>query len=353
MARVMVNDRDYLAACVHGRRSRVADAERLDGLCRLRTLPELSHAVFPDADFQSCAGFQRRALGDFILELSQAPRHLDEASGDLVAWMLARFRVENMKVLLRGSMHQIRIDAVRGHLVSLPDALALDAEALLAANTPETFADRLPRGMPRQALRVLLATHGDPRRPFLLEAALDRGYFQELLNRATRLSGEDKALVTPLIDQEVNTFQLMLVARGRFGYDLTPALLLPLHLRWCGLPTERFTAMLAAPDLRTAATYALGRAVDALPAEPEAKGTSGVNEAAALEALAWKRYLRLAQRALRRSHMGLGAIIGYFGIRRVEVANLITLAEGARIGAAPDLIRPRLIPRRDLEAAHV
>lgn len=353
MAQVMVNDLDYLAARFHGRRSRVAEAERLDALCRLRTIPELTRAVFPQAEFQTCAEFQRGALEDLLLELSHSPRYLDAVGSDLLAWMLVRFQVENIKVLLRGFTDHTPLEEVREHLVSLPEALVLEAPALLAAETLERFVDRLPMGMPRKALRAALGTYRDLPRPFFLEAALDRGYFQELLDRAGRLSGEDKDVVTPIIDQEVNAFQLMLAVRGRFSYGLTPELLLPLHIRWCGIPTERFNAMLVASDLRMAATFALGRAIDALPTEHEPGETSVALDAAELEALAWKRFLRLANRAFRRSHMGLGAFIGYVGIRRVEVANLITLSEGIRAGVAPEVIRARLIPRHDQEVTHV
>jgi vacuolar-type H+-ATPase subunit C/Vma6 len=353
MAEVMINDLDYLAARFHGRRSRVAEAERLDALCRLRTIPELADAVFPDTKTQTSVAFQRGTLADLVSELSHSTRYLAEAGGDLLAWMLVRFQVENTKVLLRGFLDRTPLEELEAHLLVLPKNLALDANALLGAETLERFVARLPRELPRQALRVALDTYRGQLRPFFFEAALDRGYFQELLARAGRLSDEDKEVVAPIIEQEVNMFLLMLTVRGRFGYGLTPELLLPLHIRSRGIPIGRFNAMLTAPDLRAAAAFTVGRVIDTLPAEHEAGETSRALDAAALEALAWKRFLRLAHRAFRRSHMGLGAIIGYAGIRRVETANLITLSEGIRARVAPESIRARLIPRSDPEVAYV
>lgn len=353
MARVMGNDLDYLAARAHGRRGRVAEAERLDSLCRLRTINDLAHAIYPDADLQTCAAFQRWALEDLLSELSHSSRYLDEAGSELLAWMVVRFQVENMKVLLRGFLDRAPLELVQEHLITLPQELALDARALLSAETLERFVDRLPREMPRKALRVALGTYRGQVRPFFFEAALDQGYFQELMVRAGQLSEPDREIVSPLVDQEVNMFQLMLAVRGRFGYGLTPELLLPLHIRWGGIPTERFIAILTAADLRTAAVLAVGRVIDVLPSELAATGTYLPLDVADVEVLAWKRFLRLANRAFRRSHMGLGAIIGYTGIRRVEVANLITLSEGIRAGVPPDVIRARLVPRRDEEVAYV
>jgi vacuolar-type H+-ATPase subunit C/Vma6 len=42
--------------------------------------------------------------------------------------------------------------------------------------------------------------------------------------------------------------------------------------------------------------------------------------------------------------MGLGAAIAFTALRRVELANLITISEGIRNGMEPAAIRRRLIP---------
>lgn len=353
MTRVMVNDMDYLAARLHGRRSRLADAERLDELCRLADLSALGHAIYPDTEFHATADFQRRLTQDLIREISGFLRHLEGAGGDLLAWMLIRFQVENMKVLLRRFIHRTPLEAPEEHLLSLPHDLALDVQALAAAVSLEEFTELLPLGTPRKSLRNALGIYHDQPRPFFLEAALDRGYFEELLARTERLSDEDKELIKPIVLQEVDAFHLMLAMRGKFHYGLSPALLLPLHIRWTGIPSERFNAMLAAPDILTAARLAVGRAIDALPSERESSEVSAPIGPATLEVLAWKRFLRLSNRAFRRSHMGLGTVVGYVGMRRVEVANLISVSEGVRTGTAAEAIRKRLIPRTDLEAVYV
>ncbi len=353
MTRPQVNDLDYLAARVHGRRSRVAESERLEALCRFRQLAELSEAVCPGVEFHTVAELQRWLVEDLVRELTGMLAHLEGPGAGLLAWILTRFQVENMKVLARGYMNHTPIEVLREHLAALPHDLALDAPELATAQSLEEFVDRLPLGAPRQSLRALASLYHDQSRPFFLEAALDRGYLQELLARAAELPGEDRELIQPMAHQEVDAFHLMLVVRGRFNYGLTPELLLPLHVRWSGIPSERFSAMLAAPDLPTAAGLAVGRAIDVLPAELASSEAAATVDAAMLDALCWKRFLRLAQRAIRRSHMGLGAIFGFAGIRRVEVANLITLSEGIRMGSAEDAILARLVPRAGLEVAHV
>ena len=51
--------------------------------------------------------------------------------------------------------------------------------------------------------------------------------------------------------------------------------------------------------------------------------------------------------------MFAGVVAGYAGIRRVEVANLITLAEGIRAGMRAEALRARLIPRTTGDTPHV
>lgn len=338
------NNLDYLATRLHARRSRMAEAERLDVLCHIRTLPELSRAVRLDTDYQAVAEFQRRLVQELVQELAGCVRHVGGAGGEVFAWILARFQVENMKTLLRGFLNQTAPEVLQEHLVTLPEGLALDVKGLATAKSLEDFVARLPPGTPRQRLNEAVATHRDQPQPFFLEAALDCGYFQELLAKIRQLSGEDQAVVRALALQEANFFQFMLAVRGRFHFDLPADGLLALRLP--GIFDDWFKILLTAPDLPAAAKASVGIVFDELPAEP------GSDEAA-LEALAWKRFLRLANGTFRRDHMGLGAVIGYAGLRRVETANLITLSEGIRTGLTTEAIRARLVPRKVLEAAYV
>jgi V/A-type H+/Na+-transporting ATPase subunit C len=348
-----VKDLDFLGALLHGRRSRLAEEKRLDALCRLRTLAELGHAVYPDTEPRGAEDFQSRLAQDLVRELSDWLRHLEGAGADLLAWMLARFQVENVKVLVRGLANRVPFAELRQYIVPLPHGLAVDIEALGKAESLDDFIARLPLGIPRRWLRNAATLYREQFRTFFLEAALDCGYFQELLALAEALPEEARETVKPLILQELDTFHLMLVLRGKFHYGLTPEQLLPLHVRGSGISTERFAAMCAHPDPLTAAARAVGRVLDALPFSPETAPGPGTVDLAVFEALAWKRFQRLANRAFRRSHMGLGTVVGYLGIRRVEVANLITVSEAIRTGLTAETISARLIPRQELEPAYV
>jgi vacuolar-type H+-ATPase subunit C/Vma6 len=154
-----------------------------------------------------------------------------------------------------------------------------------------------------------------------------------------------------MVYQEVDIFHLMLVARGKFHYSLTPEMLRPLHVTGTRIPRALFADMLNDPDLYTSVGRVAERVLDATSFEHATNDGSTAVDASALEGLAWKRFFRLANMAFRQSHMGLGAIMGYVSLRRVEVANLITISEGIRNGLAAETIRGRLIPRTEVEGA--
>jgi len=158
MTNVRVNNLDYLAARLHGRRSRMAEAERLEALSHLQDVCELGRAVYPNSEYHSALEFQRRLAQDLLQEICGFLRHLEGPGGELLAWMLVRFQVENMKVLLRHFIHRTPLEREGGHLLSLPPDLALDAQGLGAAVSLEEFTERLPSGTPRRSLRFTRGT---------------------------------------------------------------------------------------------------------------------------------------------------------------------------------------------------
>ncbi len=347
-----LNDLDYLGAVLHARRSRIAEAGRLEALCRLRSLAELGRAVYPDTEFPTAADFQRRLVEDWARELSDCMAQLGGAVAKLLAWLSVRFEVENLKVVLRGVVNRIPFEQLKPRLIPLPQSPTWDVEALAHAQSLTEFVGRLPRGWLRQTIREAVKIYPEEARTFFLEAVLDREYFHQLMARMDALSRGEKAYVRPLIVQEVDTFHLMLALRGRFHYGLTPEALLPLHLGGTSLPVGRFAAMLSDSEPFAAAARTLGRVIDVLPGALGPESVAGTSELTVFEGLARTRYLRLANRAFRCSHLGCGAIIGYFAVRRMEVANLITVSEALKLEVGAEDLAARLTPRTKREASY-
>jgi V/A-type H+/Na+-transporting ATPase subunit C len=351
--RYIAQDLDFLAARLHGRRSRMAEGERLDGLCRIGGLEEFFRTIFPEFELPGSTDFQRLLVHGLVREFSRLRAYMSGPGADFIDWTIVRFQVENLKILIRAWFLKTPIEEAERHLVALPPELTLDVPRLSKAELLRDFVRLLPEGILRENLEKTLKIYPDHPRPFFFEAALDRGYFTGLLERMERLAPGDLETVKPMVYQEADTFQLMLVARGRFHYGLAPDTLRPLRVGETRIPRAVFVAMLSDPDLVTAAGRVVGRVIDRVLPEGGSGDASTAADAALLERLAWKRYLRLANEAFRHSHMGLGAIVGYTGLRRIEAANLITICEGIRSGMAAETLRGHLISRSEVEGAHV
>jgi vacuolar-type H+-ATPase subunit C/Vma6 len=338
-------DLDFLVARLHGQRQTFAEGDRLDVLSRLRSVPELSRAVLPNSRCTTAYELQHQLIERVIQELGEFSQQLSGAASRLLEWQRMRFQMENLKVAARAFVTQQHLDTVRDHLIPLPPALHLDVAALLAADSIESFAAEVTEPIWRQGLLEGAKVGGPDLKPVVLEAALDRSYFCELLQRTRSLPWQARHDSLAIARQETDTFHLMLVARGRFTYGLPPEQLAEFHITGASLSLQRFQRMLSAKTLRLAAGEAVGLAVEKLP-EPDPTDTDRGQhlDPAVLETLAWNRYLRLARRAFRRNHMALGAVIAFTAIRRIELANLISLSEGIRMQMDPETIRHQLIP---------
>jgi vacuolar-type H+-ATPase subunit C/Vma6 len=282
---------------------------------------------------------------DQVEELTEIASRLGGAAGRILDWLGVRFQMENLKVLARGLAGGMALEDLRPHLILLPDDLALPVEAMASAGSLEAFAALVPHEPLREGLRRCADLFARRPKAFFLEAGLDAGYLEELLSRARALPAADRREVLPIALQEADTFHMMLAARGKFHYGLGPEAIVPFHVRKTRIPRQTFAAMAAAEHVADVASAAAGAALDEVPP----KGANEALTAADLEPLAWGRYYRLANRAFRRCHMGLGAVVAYAAIRRVELANLITLSEGIRLGQPADAIRRRLIPAAQRE----
>lgn len=340
------NDVDYLGALAHARYSRMCSGVRLSAISRTTCLPDLVQAVAPGADVVGTTTFQRRMVQDLISELLAFAQSLTGPRRAFLEWLTARFEVENLKVLGRGLDQGIPPQELQPYLLRLPWQSPRLVRKLVSAKSRRDLLERLPNAVSRAWLpeRKLTAVLSDP---FQFESLLDRVYLLELLRRTIRVPATERVQVEPLVFQEVGIFNLMMALRGRFHYGLAPEVLQALHVAAANMSRQWFTAIAHASDPAAAAARALGIVLDALPGEAESGNILQV------ELLAWTRYHRLAARVFRQGHMRFAELVGYAGLRRLEVANLITVSEGIRAGFAPSELRHRLIPPVETEVPHV
>lgn len=339
-------DLDYLVARMHGRFGRLAEGERLAVLCSLKTVDELCHALgrAPTSDVPT---LERALVRELVDEHWTIASCLPDAGAALLRWQLARYLLQNLELALRGRASAMSPAELAPHLVPLPEELSFDGDALLAATTPKELGRALARCESCAPFTPLVAGRRHP--PPYLEAALEQAYFQELVRRAARLSGDDGARAERLCAAEVDLFHLMLAVRGRFHHALEATLLEALHVAGTPLTLPCWRRMLREPDLPSAARHAVSRAIDRLPSS--STELSPPRYAAALELLSWSRYARLGRQTFRHSAGALGAALGYLALRRVETLNLCRAAAGlGRVSA--EALRERLVRSGGAGGAH-
>lgn len=325
----------------------LAEGSRLDDLCNIRTVDELARRIGGGARFRDAAALQRHLTLEFVAELDMLAASLTGAGAALLDWQRARIQIENLKVLARGLSRGLTPQALAPRLMPFspgqePQAEVLDgtAAALRGGDTAarlEALARMVPEGPLRSGVRkVGEAPPYGHHLLFMFDTALDSAYLETLRQRTARLPAADRAGASRLAAAEIDTFNVMLATRGRYHHQMAAEAFRAFLVAGGGVGLQALEQCLHLPDAAAAVSALAGRLGETLEA---------VAGAPALESLCWHRHLRVANALFRQSHMGLGAVLGYVTLRRIELANLVTFSEGLRMGCDPRQIRARLLPR--------
>ncbi|MFP4056031.1 MAG: V0D/AC39 family V-type ATPase subunit [Candidatus Brocadiia bacterium] len=328
-------DFDYIQAKTHGLRSRVYEGGRLDDLCDLRAVTQLWHRLYPEAEPADHRELQRRLLADHVATLQTIRQHLPQRLQAFFTWVMRRFQMENLKVLLRAWKAGERWERVAPFLARLPTALELPAEALLQAQSLADFLMLIPVRAFRRAGQRGAAHHAETGQTFVVEIGFEAGYYEALLGQLGRLPGKHRRGASPLVRQEAAIYNLLALFRVKLGYEV---------------PFERaarFFVPVEPHPFRIERLYALPHFDDMVALVPRGLLPRGMEAPlrtiADLERALWQRMLVVANRRFYRSLEDVGGILAFAQIKRVELANLIRVIEGVRYGLDAGAIRQGLI----------
>ncbi len=332
---VLSGDLDYLQAKVHGLRSKLYEGHRLDDLADLRTVPQLWHRIYPDAEPSDHHDLQRQLLADHVRTLDILRLHLPQGLTGIATWMLRRFQLENIKVLLRARKSRQPLERVQPYLARLPRDFSLPEQAILQADSLADVLLNIPveefrKGGQRGA--ALQAETGDT---VFVELGLERAYYQGLLAQQARLPSRHRRAAEALVRHEAAAHTLLCLFRLKLNYDV---------------PYERAQAFFGSdviPPFRLERLYSypvFDDMLDRVPREflPREAGDE-LHAVADLERVLWRRLLQMANRQFYRSVDDIGAVLAFFVLKRVELANLIRVIEGVRCGLPPRAIRSGFI----------
>ena len=331
----ITGDFDFIHAKTHGLRSRVYELDRLDDLCDLRTVPQLWHRLYPDAEPAGHHGLQRRLLADHINVLTTVRQHLPEHLATFFTALIRRFQVENLKVLLRAWKAGEPFERVAPFLAPLPADLVLPGRASLKATSLADFLLLVPEPRFRAAGERAAAHFIESQETFFVEAAFDAAYYTALLDEQQQLRGDDARAADRLVRSEVAVHNILCLFRLKLNYALDYA------------AACRFFVPLAPHPFRLERLYDFphfGDMMKLVPREFLPRDLGGeLRTIADLERALWERLLHVANRQFYRSVGDFGVVVAFCTIKRVELANLIRVIEGVRYGLDANTIRQGLI----------
>ena len=254
-------DLTFLAARLHGRRSRAAEGERLDELCALSNVPELSRKVLGGIEIATAPELQRDPHATTHRRSARAERpHPGCAARPARLGASSIHRLQSQGAAPGGC--SIGSTGTRSSRTSsrCPGSSRPWGPCLPSSKSVRELVDLVPLPALREPLARVLRSQVAQGHPFFFEAALDQAWLQGMMKRAAALASEDAELVSELVAQEARIFHLMLVLRGRAQQGLDPAALLPWRLELG--PAEKRRLVAAAADPRNQLLLAAGSAAD-------------------------------------------------------------------------------------------
>jgi len=326
---------DFIAAKVRGMRGKLYENDALRRLCQQPNIEELAAHLAPDQPIGSTIALQRFLTTQHVADLYRVHILLDGWHKQISLWMLRRYQVENLKVLLRCWNSEADSQTHTAFTAQLPDPLALPTDQLMAASSLEELLHRIPIPQLSQGALRGLGDFEESGRLFYVEAGIDQAYLTELLRLADTASGPGAQHTAKLVRLELDIYNVMLVLRAVFNYSLNfnklRTLFAPLGPR-IGLDTLE--------NLRSATDA--DHAAQLIPATLIGR-RSGPLTGDDAETTMWNVLYRTANRLYYASILDFGTVAAFYYIKRTELANLIKISELIRYGLPADLIPRQLI----------
>jgi len=325
---------DFIVAKVRGMRGKLYEGERLYKLCTSPGIEDLAAVLAPGQAVGDASRLEQRLTAAPIGSLHRILTALRSSEADLFLWLLRRYQVENLKVLLRCWAAKSPYPVLSAYSVDLPEPLALPSRSLMESSSLEALIERIPVPQYREGALLGLGEFEESGRLFFVEVGIDRTYFAELDARVQHIRGVARAAAAELVGLELDAYNVMLTLRAVFNY-LVPFNKIRQFLAPFGghAGLSVLDQLRKAPDIRAAAT-----------AVPQTLlGRQEILNAEMLETAMWRNLYLKANRWYYRSVLDFGAVVAFYYIKRVELANLIQLSEHIRSGERGDAIRSKLI----------
>ncbi|MBK9325021.1 MAG: V-type ATPase subunit [Hydrogenophilales bacterium] len=174
-------------------------------------------------DSQDNRSLEQRLIAEVLEETKVLIRPLTGAARGFLIYWTGRIEITNVKTLLRGKMTGERPATLINRLTPMGSFGSLDIQDLAHAEDVSELLRRLEAGPYAGIVRHARRAFEDSHDPFILDAALDRGYYEGLAHRAQPLENEAGDSFRRLMGALIDRINLVWLLRYRFNYNLPPA----------------------------------------------------------------------------------------------------------------------------------
>jgi len=326
---------DVLNAKIHAQRAAMYEKERLARLCELKSFVNLAGELYPEAGIENHLQLQKRLAEDHFSHLAWIPGFLGGKMHQFFVRLLRRYQLENIKVIFRG-FHARRSPAlIITRILTLPHPFDLPAEAMIPAADAKGFAAAIDDKEAADIVQPAVKAYLKGKKPFYFETALDRAWFADLLGFCEKASRALKECL-PLLTLDMNVYLAMLVLRARENYNVEFETIAPyLDLPYAP-PLRRLRELYDAGDPVSAAEHLHGELRKAVTEPPETLEK--------LELMLASEQQRQANRAYYAGGVSMLAAVGWFYLKRIELANLIRLVEAYRYELGASEKKQMMVP---------
>ena len=312
----------YLLAVIRGKLSRMvkdADLDQLVGVEPDVIVQRLQASSYAEALGEVWERPSDRLRQAFLDDIADLIHSLYEYRRALLLDVLARYRVESLKIIIRAQLHRVPADEVKKHLFSLAWE-DVDYHRLLELPGLEAVIRELPWEEYRQRLDAVHRQVGDKRVAFPYESELDAIYLQQLIRQYQNGPMSARRILKYIVIKELFCWAFRLKSYGRSFPELVNIL-------------PDFRPIIPQDEMRhivedNEGWHGLGRLLGpSLAGELERMDSFDL---ATLEKLFDRRIAEVIRESFVMYPFGMGVVLGYIFMKERELSRLIEVIERAQ-----------------------
>ena len=280
---------------------------------------------------QAGASLEQRIVARVLHEAHILVRPLEGAARRFLTYWTGRFEMSNVKTLIRGKLNGERPAVIAARLADMGTFARLDMKELLHVEDVAELLSLLQRGPYADLVRHAHQSVEAAQDPFLLEAALDRSYYDGLVERARPLETEIGQPMREQMAGLMDRINLVWLLRYRFSYNLSPAqvyYLLP-AARY-RLSPETLRMLVKQPDLPGV--------LNALP--PGLRGLlANTQDILEIFTRLEKDALQVSRRVLKHTAPAVARAFAYLTLREHDLRAVRAVLRGGQLGLSQQSVR--------------